>query len=521
MTGRQQLLFFCLVAWMARVPFVFSTVLQNADETWALGAASIEGATAFREAPSWADRWTQLERTSAGGRILWIFNFYMLGNLCPGPVAAYALNLVFSIVTLILLCATARRMFGERALLPCAILGSFSPYLLHYGFRVVGTMPSVMWITGALYCLCGSPARVRTWIMAGACFGLAFGTHYGVGAVILGLGAGLTLSLKGPEPGRRLAGAVAGTLAALVPLAGLELWARHAGSSYVRRLFSHERLGEDVAGSLSGPHGLFVRHFLELDPLLVGLGLALAVAVAGPSRRRHLGFAALLVAILFVPISRYPPAGSWIIGLALTGLAAVGLRSRIGPVPEGAEGGLVNDDQALTWRGLLVALAATFSLFVMFRPLAAMCRLSFTMWPLFVLAVTGVLARRGEPDPALLRRLVRGGLFILVLAIQSLQRSKGFDREAELFGERNPTWKRLHYINFVRRDLEDGLEILERDRPVTVVTFGPPRLVTPVTFLDEEPFKLLDLQQRLPALDIPRPLTTDEVVYGWIYYLPR
>lgn len=560
MTGRRTLLLLCLAAWLVRLPLVSSTVLQNADETWALHAASPEGASAFWNAPSMADRWTELEKTSAGGRILWILNFYLMAKLCSGPVAAYTLNLALSFLTLWLLAGTARRLHGERAELLCWILGSGSPFLLHYGFRVVGTMPSVMWVTLAIRCLCGPPWRLRTWVGAGACFGLAFATHYGTGAVILALATGLVLSLRGPTvhgphgTRRRMIAAICGGAIALLPLITLELWSRHAGSSYVRRLFSHERLGEDVAGDLSGPHGLFLRHYLELDPLLVALAL---ISAWSALRRPVAATLVVLAALAFVPIIRYPPAGSWAVGLLLTSLAILvleapsGSRSIDDPRPpleatpgSGAAPHMIDcagpvsvvpetettpgpfstettpgpfSENALTWPGLLLALGVVLGLFTLFRPLSAMCRLSFTMWPLLLLAVSAALARSLPESGVLpaLRRTARLALVFLALALFSLQRSKSFDHEAARFGEEHPTWRRLHYIHFVRRDLEDGLAILARDKPTRFVTFGPPRLVTPVTFFDDEPFKLLDLQQRLPA-----PLTVDEVVYAWIYYPP-
>src|SRR5438445_12642851 len=92
------------------------------------------------------------------------------------------------------LAGAARRLYGERGLLLCLLVASVSPLFLNYTVRVLATMQSAMWICLALFVLSAPRWTVLQWMAGGLCLGLGFGTHYGTGPTVLGIGGGLGLA---------------------------------------------------------------------------------------------------------------------------------------------------------------------------------------------------------------------------------------------------------------------------------------------------------------------------------------
>src|SRR5439155_21022331 len=94
--------------------------------------------------------------------------------------------------------------------------------------------------------------------------------------------------LRGDIPSREkpwpaLVGPVAGAMAAAAPLGALEVWARHAGGSYLERVAHHENLTFEELG----PYGLWLRELFELDPLLqIAVCVVAAYTFRSPSLSR-------------------------------------------------------------------------------------------------------------------------------------------------------------------------------------------------------------------------------------------
>ncbi|MGH9441968.1 MAG: hypothetical protein ACRD16_06810 [Thermoanaerobaculia bacterium] len=495
-------------SWMVRALVISVSPFYGFDEQFAPEAAKSSVSAPFVSGMSMPERWRTVRRLSTGDRPFWILAHLLWGSLVPSDgSAAFVLTLLASGAALLALAGAARRIGGSDLAVLVAAAGSLSPLAFHYSTSVLAPPLSAMWICIALYAFSSRGWAASAWLAGGLCLGLAFGTHMGAGAPILGLGAALAAAavaaarssrLPVRERMRRLflcpAAAAAG---AVLPLLLLEAWARSAGETYLGRLRHHENL--NYAGV--GPFGLWVRQLFELDPMIevvVAILLIAAIRRGSTVRRRKAATfgAALLLALLAISFQDAPPrafvsvALFAAVGIALAAAFGGGrplVSSEIDPEPSLPDDG---DRAPLSRDTVLLAAAVTALVFTVWRPVSCMPRVTFAAWPLIVLALA--LAARRFIFPSLARPLALLACILALSGAYAVLRLRNIPARSEAAEGRHPGWVKLVYEDFWAFDdrmSAAGWLATRASFPVEVI--APTAQLYPIAAYEEEPYKLL------------------------------
>lgn len=511
------------------------------DEYLALRAASAPTVTQFFTTTDWAARWRILHDLTTGDRPLWGVSDLLWGRLVPsGGGAAYALSLLAALVAALSLTGAAWRLFGDETAELALVVASLSPLLLYYSTSAMSPALCTMWICLALFFLSSPQWRTAEWAAGGLCLGLAFGTHMGAGAAALGLALALGMSavaaardrgLSAREKARRcIVAPLVGAVSAVAPLAAIAAWAGSAGESYLGRLVHHENLGF----ANLGPHGLWLRHMFELDPILeiiVIIG-ALAVILGGTARRSFrtfVGAGVLVLAGLLAVSLRGAPTRAWVSVLAFAAAAvaawlAGAFRTPIDnfkartPDPSG-------DPPAapITLRTLAFGVGFIAVLFTIWRPISAMPRLVFPTWPLLVLVLIGSAPKA---VPASIRTwvapLTAVGCVLVILATYSMIRLRSIPARSESFAAAHPGWQRLRFQDLW--DFEDRMRAgggLATRSNFDIEVVGGATHLYPVVLYEEEPYKVEFMADMVRDFDLGGVLSGDEIPWAEIFFKPR
>ncbi len=291
---------------------------MSGDEGAAVASSKYDLASKFVSMTNWAERWQLVEQISYGGRVLWIISHMLWGYVFPTDGSgAFTESTIAMLIAMVALAGAAKRLYGERGMLLAVLLISVSPHFTNYVVRVIGTVQSFAWVCVALYFFTSPKWSLVSWIGGGLAFGMSFTTHYGSGPAILGISVGMGFSLipffRRKDMGRTqkiirgLFVPIFGIAAALLPIVLLEIWARHAGSSFIKRYFEHEVLMNvrDL-----GTFGMWLRQLFELEPLwevLFVVAIAFTFISSTISTRRKIGLGIVYCIIILLTISALQP----------------------------------------------------------------------------------------------------------------------------------------------------------------------------------------------------------------------
>jgi hypothetical protein len=535
-----RIIFFVVVAaWAVRAFFLSVPNPLSIDEVSALAGGEYGTAARFVATSDWAERW-DVANHFRQWHILWIALHSAWGYLFASDgQTAYALTVVAALVAMLATAGSARHLYGERGYQLALLITSVSPLCLNYTVRVLGAMPATMFLSLALFFFTSERPRVWRWIAGGFCMGTAFGISFGAGAVIVALAAGLGLSivraLLDTEVARKKkiwrcgVAPIMGMIAALVPLAPIELSARHAGAPYSDFLLHHTML---VLGAWPGPYGLWLRELFELDPLLqvlvfVTMAYALRAATLDPRPKSLLGAAGVaMVALLFFSLDQAPP--RVFVSLGLFALAACAVFfSRI--LERECPTAGVEDDpktEALAveapfdYRSLVVGILILAVVLTASRNLSNMTRLVFPAWPLFILALIGLLLRTFvNRYTAVVRVIAVLGSVLFLVGAGATFHAKSAHSRARAYAAQRPYMRQLIYENFWDADSAarsyGGLSTRAR---YDVAVFGPPAELYPASAYEEDPYKILLFRNNLAAFGLGRILTGEEIIWASIFY---
>ncbi len=521
------------------MPFLTLPAELSGDETQAALAGSYGVASAFMATSNWAERWEIMEVCGADGRMFWMGAHLIWGWFIPNSTGAsgFALTLLFAFGAMLALSLAAGRLFGSESFWLCLLYVSVSPLFLNYSIRLLGTMPSTMWICLAIYALTGRRDSMKNWLGAGLFLGLAFGTHYGAGPAVVSLAYGWIALL--PTDGFRRTGSLKKHLkefllgpmllcaSAVIPLLTLQVWAAMAGRSYAERLIRHVNL---TALPAWGSHGLWLREMFELDPLLeVGTCVVLIEIVRSSAVTRRAKWTAVAVATSMVGLLirsmdwDFPRCAVSILLFAAAGiiislskvLSHPRLASFPSPEPMNVKAE-TSADTILTPNRLLMSAAFAFALLTLWRPVSNMPRLTFSVWPIFLLSLIGLLAR----SPLRLRSgLGRGtallGIILFLTAASALLQAKTMATRRASFAERHTYMQPLSHNQF--RD-QSAFEYLFSRASDNVVSFGTSARLYPASLYEEEPYKNGEIRELLKSYSLTRLLDTEDVIDSQVFY---
>lgn len=540
---RHMVLAIFLATWLARLLFLVLPEPLSLDERFALTASQFSTAAKFMNSGDWRERWEMLERlrTSQGWvqstpRIFWTLTHLIWGYLFPSNgQTAYALTQIAALIAMLALAGAARNLYGERGFLLCLLIVSLSPLFLNYTVRVLGTMPATMWICLALFFLTAPGWTTWNWIAGGLCLGLAFATHYGSGVAVVAIGFGLGLSVLGlllresvPFKAKLSQGVLypaIGALAAAAPLAALEAWSQHAGTSHARIIFSHGNLAfEEV-----GPYGLWIRELFELDPLLeVAALVAMAYTFQSWSLSRFektfLGIAYILIFSLVIVSLGDAPLRSPLSLTSFALFAAVACATRAlerdflakdslqGNIPEAS-----TIETPFTCRSLTLSIVIAALAFTAWRQVSSMPRGVFPAWPLFVLGVLGLIFHL---LPRYYHATVRGtallGSLLFVIGAGATYHAKSAPYRAQAYAAQHPQLTRFAYEDFWDTT-RAGARLSTRSR-YDLWVIGPPARLYPASAYEEEPYKILLFRQMLRNFNLEGVLTAEEIPYAYVFF---
>lgn len=536
---RRMIFFVVIAAWAVRAFFLSLPNPLSIDEVSALAGGEYGTAARFIATSDWAERWDAANHFRQW-HILWIALHSIWGYLFASDgQTAYALTAVSALVAMLATAGAARHLYGERGFLLALLITSVSPLCLNYTVRVLGAMPSTMFLSLALFFFSSDGWRVRRWIAGGFCMGAAFGISFGAGAVILALVSGLGLSivriLLDKEVARETkiwrcgVAPIMGTIAALVPLAPIELSARYAGAPYFDFLLHHTML---VLGAWPGPYGLWLRELFELDPLLqvlvfVTMAYAFRTATLDPRQKSLLGAGGVaLAALLFFSLDQAAP--RVFVSLGLFALAACAVFfSRI-LEREYPAAGVEDDPMAETpaveapfdYRSLVVSILILAVVLTASRNLSNMTRLVFPAWPLFLLGLIGLTLRvLGNNFTAVVRVTATLGSVLFIVGAGATFHAKSAHSRARAYAGERPYMQELIFENFWDADSAarsyGGLSTRAR---YDVTVFGPPATLYPASAYEEDPYKILLFRNNLAAFNLGRILTGEEIIWASIFY---
>ncbi len=529
----------CAATWVVRLCFVSYPVVLSNDEVLALTANSYEPATEFLCSTNWAERWVIVDEYSRGGRVLGILLHLLWGCVYPSDgETAWALNAMFAVVAMAALSLAARRLYGERGFLLCLLFISVSPLFLNYMIRLLATMGAVMWISLALWVFASPKWGLKTWLLGGFFLGVAFGTHYATGTVILALAAGLACALlriffcRGISLGRKglqcFVYPLLGVAVAVAPLGAVELWARYSGGSYLGRLTSHENLHRVY---WLGPYGLWLREMIELDPLLEVLLFAAIFATfqskfLGWGKKIFLALGYLLTLALVVVSFQSAPSRAYIsVALfAAIGSAAVlfrALKSRwLGEAAtaEEPDASGQSDRSPLAGWPLAVSLLAMAAIFTRYPAVSNMPRLAFPGWTLILLGMTGLLLKLfADRYDALMRGTAVVGIALFMLGAGASARAKGLSRRVGTFVKQREYLKKAEYAQFF---LDDYIfPVLNNRAREKMFVFSPPYDLYPASCYEEEFDKVfIRISERLVSNRLDRTLKPEQLAQAQVFY---
>lgn len=539
---RRWVYFIFFASWIVRFAFIGIPVQLSRDEVLAINAGSAKSVSEFIETSNWAIRWHIVESISLGGRIGWILAHLLWGYLFPNSGSmAYLLNTLMAMVAMLALAGAARRLFGERGYLLTLLLASVSPLFLNYTIRVLGSMPSVVFVCIAIFFFTSQRWNARNWIAGGFCLGLSFGTHYGVGSTILGIAFGLAVAilLKLIERGltvRRkvwecLVCPALGVVSAILPLLLLELWARYAGSSYYGRLLTHENIVTSEWENLRGPTGMWLRHLFELDPLLeFFLILALLQTFQSSSFRRSPKVILALISLLLIVVVFLSLAGApirayiSILLFVVLGIAAYLTRlldwrrlSRCIPTDPLDEP--ILESPILDIRCIAAAILAIAAIY--FAPgltaLSEVPRLTFPSWPLFVLGLTGLMLKAFQNQfNAVIRLGSLAGMLILLLAAWALFQNKSIQERSSVYELHHPYRAKANFPDFLSAPATyDRLESRIGDN---IEILGPSVWIYPASPYEEEFHKHVQINKQLREHKLEDRMNSYQLVYATVYF---
>lgn len=531
------------VSWVVRFTFIGHPIDMTADEFMALLASGEGIASEFISTSNWAIRWRILETHSSGGRIGWILWYLLWGSFIPNPgTMAFVLNAIMAVVAMTSLAGASRRIFGERGFLLTLLLASVSPLFLNYTVRILGTMPSTMFVCLAIFFFSAHRGSVRNWIAGGLCMGLSFGTHYGSGVTNLGIAFGLAISIafrlfERDVPVRRklrecLIGPVIGAVSSTLPLLLLEFWARYAGTSYYKRLISHENIVNPEWKDLHGPMGLWMRYLLELDPLLeIFFVLAVIQGFRTTLLRRD---QKLLLALFTIPLCVivFPsftggPARAYISVLLFLGLGIAAAFTRVlhwrrlsGSTPCDPSETPISTKPILDFRGIaaaIIVMAAIYST-PKLSALSELPRLTFPSWPLFILGLTGLMLRTlGQQFNAVIRLGSFAGAIFLLVGAWALFEHKCIYIRTLAYREHHPYMASSDFWAFMGTPATYD-HIASRAGDDDPVVIGPSVWLYPASPYEEEYFKHVRINEQLKERGLDYLLSSYQLVYATVFY---
>ncbi|HEX7706950.1 MAG TPA: glycosyltransferase family 39 protein [Thermoanaerobaculia bacterium] len=518
-----------LLTWTLRLLLLFVPLMPLADELRAFEAGQQSVATEFVTTGNWGERWHIQEKYSMGGRILWIVSHLLWGHLTAGA-SPLAVPLIAGLVAAIALWRSAARLYGDDAGLLMLTLTSLSPLFLNYSASLRGTMHSVVWLSLALLLFTGPATSLMRWIGGGLCLGLSFTTHYGSGSSIAALAIGLAFSigarmLAGRFSFRTVLKGGAGVLAAILPLALLQLWSWSGGGSYVHRLRTHENLGfTDM-----GPHGLWLRKLFELDPLLLAMTILVVVLhlTDRQSVLRRWGAAASAVAIVIVLLVslRGAPSEAYLrltfgVGIGAV-LLLVGTRGWSSPQRHPASAAVRDEGWILNHEVILVTAAAAFALFTASRSLSGLARLFFPCWPVILLVLVGEMRRfttlrlmKVIPALVMAGALCYGGGLVALYGFRTVTAA------GETYAAEHPGLTRLRYSDFYSvGDRAANFGSIARRRNHEIVILGPSARLYPAVAYDEEEYKVDLMREGVDRFDLQNVLKGEQLPFSEIFVL--
>ncbi len=535
----------CAAAWFARFCLGSSPMVPAGDAGFTYSAASHGVADEFVHASTWAERWGIVEEYGVGARIFGILAQLFWGAVFPndGPLA-FALNNLLALVTMLALAGAARHLHGDDGRLFCLLFASVSPLFLNYSSQLLVTMGAATCLCLALFFFTRPCWKLWDWGCGGLCLGLAFGTHYGAATCIIAVAAGLGISVaqlaffKHKSPLWRLRTIlltpVMGAASAAAPLLLLEVWARTSGGSYFHRLETHERL---VREFYEGPYGLWLREYLELDPLHLFVLCAALFWGRGADgsvvRWRKAVFVLIILGLAGILLPALPAAGVRTrIALVLILFLSAGCSFwRVSKSPQILES--KSRDPAVSpplfpplgESTLIVSALVLIVIYTFWRKLSHMPRLTFLGWPLLVLTLSCLFARIPRPRREILLR--RGGWFGLVFFLLALGGEfgmKGIHQRVNAFASRHEYLRRLDYQEILypaMSKVDAPFELLGKRAQGEFRVIGPPNWIFPNFGYEEDPERADLVEQNLRKHGLDRDLNVLDLPAAQIFFEER
>ncbi len=521
----------CVFAWGARAFFLALPVPLMMDEPLAITACASAQADTFRYASTWAERWQIISLYGAGGRILSTFSYVLWGMIFPSNgTAVFTLSLLAGILAACALAQAARHLYGAHGFTLCFLLTSLSPLFLNYTISVLATIQMAMWISLALYFFTRPGWTILSWIAGGLCLGLSFASHYGAGPAVLGIAAGLAAAVvrlpfrRAAPVGKKLLRAtlfpLVGLGFSLLPLYAIERWAQTAGQSYFERFIRwndsgihlvHENLSEmlipgDTVPTF-GTYGLWLRILFELEPIMEALffaAVALTFRKSPLSLARRIVLTMIYVCIISVLVVGMNEASvrSW---FSIAVFAIAGLAIGIKYLPARA----TSDEETLppatdsresqglpapldSW-SVVVTTLTLIGFLTFWRPISGMSRLVFSVWPLFMLALVGILVHTVRaPKERVLRMSFGLGTAMFLIGLFASYRAKTAPYRDFAYAQNHPGKVRIPTANL---SWWSGVEGLLNRGSDDIAVIGPPVLLYPLALYESEPLKLKFLRQ--------------------------
>lgn len=512
---------------LVRISFIRQAEPLSGDESALVHCLS--KSREFVHQLDWSQRWTALER-HAQGRVLWVLSHLAWDNLTHlGPAAPGMLNTICSLVAGAALIAAARNLYGRRAAYWTCLLVFLSPLFLVFSVRMIATMPAIMWIGIALACLSRPACGWFRAAVAGLCLGLAFVTHYGTGVVILAVAAGMAwqtlLHARKKNAGERMVRIAVGAAAAVIPPLACELWARRSNGVYFQRLIAHENIGSVMSGDAAGPHGLFLRALIELDPLICVLIVFVLLSSIFDRQSNAISRLAWAMTLALLGTATFSGlAGASAHARGMTAAVAVAgcamwMVSRAALRRPLDERGMPASSEALFSRTSLgTAAIVAMALFFFARPLGCMPRLMFTAWPLIVLLAAGGASRFDWRMPTLLFRGMAVAAFLgFMVGAAWIDRAKTTRTRTEAFRAAHPDWQGLAYTDLLAERPYAYERLTHRDGAALKI-IGAPERFYPAHYLEEEPYKTAFVGRRIASAGLGDALDINTCVGSYVLF---